>query len=142
MRQKIELLQFLVHAWNLIDQAFHIGDKVVPIVIDYVYFLTGLFRRGARISLSGFSHGGESVRDYIRLFCWPGTYPSKDGKINIRDVSELPLRTILFTAAKLAGSVTLCLANRSYMQYTLECLEPKVFNWCEVMLSSLKEQLR
>lgn len=27
------------------------------------------------------------------------------------------------------------------MQYALECLEPKVFNWCEVVLSSMKEQL-
>ena len=48
---------------------------------------------------------------------------------------------ILFTIAKLAGSVTLHLTNRSYMQYALECLEPKVFNWCEAVLSSLKEQL-
>ena len=27
------------------------------------------------------------------------------------------------------------------MQYALERLEPKVFNWCEVVLCSLKEQL-
>lgn len=41
MRQQIELLQFLVHAWDPIDQTFHIGDKMVPIMIDDVYFLTG-----------------------------------------------------------------------------------------------------
>lgn len=27
------------------------------------------------------------------------------------------------------------------MQYDLECLEPTLFNWCAVVLSSLKEQL-
>ena len=52
MRQQIELLQFLVHAWDPTDQVFHIRDKVVPITIDDIYFLTGLSRRGAPISLS------------------------------------------------------------------------------------------
>ena len=27
------------------------------------------------------------------------------------------------------------------MQYAFECLEPTLFNWCEAVLSSLKEQL-
>ena len=43
--------------------------------------------------------------------------------------------------AKLVGTVTLHVANRSYMQYALECLEPTVFNWFEVVLSQIKEQL-
>lgn len=41
----------------------------------------------------------------------------------------------------MADSMTLHLVNRSYMQYALECLEPKVFNWCEIVLSLWKEQL-
>jgi len=97
-------------------------------MIDDFYFLTGLSRRGAPISLSGSSCGGESVRDYVQEFYRPGTKPSKDRKIIIKDICDLPLRTILFTNAKLAGSVTLHLANRSYMQYALECLEPTLFN--------------
>lgn len=36
MRQQSKLLQFLVHAWDPMDQAFHIRDKVVPITIDDV----------------------------------------------------------------------------------------------------------
>jgi len=27
------------------------------------------------------------------------------------------------------------------MQYALECLESKVFNWCDAVLSMMKEQL-
>lgn len=81
------------------------------------------------------------MRYYIRQFCRRGTQPRKDGKINIRDVGDFPLRKILFTITKLVGIVILHLANRSYMQYALECLEPKVFNWCQVVLSLLKEQL-
>ena len=53
----------------------------------------------------------------------------------------MPLQTILFTITKLVGSVTLHVVNRSYMQYVLECLEPTMFNWCEAVLSFMKEQL-
>ena len=34
MRQQIELLQFLVRAWDLTDQTFHIRDNMVPITIE------------------------------------------------------------------------------------------------------------
>ena len=27
------------------------------------------------------------------------------------------------------------------MQYALECLEPKVFNWCDAVLPVMKEQM-
>lgn len=128
MRQQSELLQFVVHAWDPTDQDFHIRDKLIPISIDDVYFLTGLSRCGAPISLSGSPHGGESVRDYVRQFCRLGTQPSKDEKIIIKDILDFPLRKILFTNAKLASSETLHLANRSYMQYALECLEATLFN--------------
>ena len=48
---------------------------------------------------------------------------------------------ILLTIAKLAGSVTLHVANRSYMKYALECLEPTVFKWAEAVLFQMKEYL-
>ena len=114
---------------------------MVPITIEDVYFLTGLLRRGLPISLSGSIVGGEIVRDYVLQHCYPGAEPSKDGKINIRDVRDFPLRTILFTIAKLAGTVTLHVVNRSYMQYVLECMEPTVVNCSEAVLSQIKEQL-
>ena len=107
---------------------------MVPILVEDIYFLIGLSRRGLPISLSGSALGGETVRDYILQHCHPGTEPSKDGKINIRNVRDFPLRTILFTIAKLSGSATLHVANISYMKYALECLETIVFNWAEVVL--------
>ena len=141
MRQKINLLHYLLDAWDPTSQVFQIRGKFISLTIVDIYFLTDLSRRGAPISLSGSARGGESVRDYIRRYCREGSHPSKDGKINIRDVTDRSLRTILFTFARLAGSATLHVANRSYMQYALECLEPKVFNWCDAVLSVMKEQL-
>ena len=65
MRQQIEPLEFLVRAWDLAIQAFHIRKKVVPITVEDVYFLTGLSRRGLPISLSSSVLRGETVRDYV-----------------------------------------------------------------------------
>ena len=81
------------------------------------------------------------MRDYIHQYCREGFQLSRDGKINIRDVTDQSLRTILFTFARLASSSALHVASRSYMQYALECLEPKVFNWCDAVLPMMKEQL-
>ena len=106
-----------------------------------MYFIIGLSRRGFPISLTGSTVGGETVRDYVIQYCYPGFEPRKDGKINIRDVRDFPLRTILFMISKLASTVTLHVANRSYMHYALKCLEPTVFNSSEVVLSQIKEQL-
>ena len=55
-------------------------------------------------------------------------------------MSDLPLRTVLFTISKLSSSMTLNVANRSYMQYALECLEPTVLNYTEAVLFQMKEQ--
>ena len=66
MRKKINLLQYLLDAWDPTSQVFRIRGKSIPLTIVDIYFLTGLSRQGAPISLSGSAHGGESVRDYIR----------------------------------------------------------------------------
>ena len=118
---------------------FQIRGKSIPLTIVDIYFLTGLSRRGAPISLSDSARGGESVRDYIRRYCREGSQLSKDNKIIIRDVTDRSLRTILFTFGRMAGGAALHVANRSYMQYALECLELKVFNWCDAILFVMKE---
>ena len=141
MRQQINLLQYLLDAWDLTSQAFQIRGKSIPLTVEDIYFLIGLSRRSASISLSGSARGGESVRDYVRRYCREGSQPSKDGKIIIQDVTDRSLRTILFTFGRMAGSASLHVANRSYMQYALECLELKVFNWCDAILPVMKEQL-
>jgi hypothetical protein len=39
------------------------------------------------------------------------------------------------------GSAAPHMALQSYFQYALECMEPRVFNWCEGVLKSMKKQL-
>ena len=119
MRQQIELVEFLVRAWDPTIKAFHINNQVVPIRVEDVYFLTVLSRRGLSISLTGSTVGAATMRDYILQYCYPGAEPRKYEKINIGDVRYFPLRTIIFTIAKLAGTVILHIANISYRQYAL-----------------------
>jgi len=115
MRQQINLLQYWLDAWDPTSQVFHIRGKSIPLTVEDIYFLTGLSRRGAPVSLSSPSPGGDSVRDYVRRHCREGSQPGKDGKIIIRYVTDRSLRTILFTIGRMAGSASVHAANRSYM---------------------------
>lgn len=72
MRQKINLLQYLLDAWDLTNQVFQIRGKSIPLTVMDIYFLTSLSRRVSPLSLSSSAHGGESVRDYIRRYCREG----------------------------------------------------------------------
>ena len=66
MRQQITLLQYFLDAWDPINQVFQIRGKSIPLTAVDIYFLTGLSRWGAPISLSGLARGSDSVRDYVR----------------------------------------------------------------------------
>ena len=88
MRQQINLLQYFLNAWDHIDQVFQIRGKFIPFMVEDIYFFTGLSRCGSPLSLSGFARGGESMKDYFCQFCRDGSQPSRDGKINIQDVTN------------------------------------------------------
>jgi hypothetical protein len=80
------------------------------------------------------------MSEYIRRHCEPDVEKRK-GKVAIRGVRDLTVRTILFTVAQMAGSASLHMTLKIYFQYDIECLEPRVFNWCDGVLRSMKTQL-
>ena len=45
MRQQINLLQYLLDAWDPINQVFQIRGKSIPLTTVDIYFLTSLSRR-------------------------------------------------------------------------------------------------
>ena len=53
MKAQVELMTWLVNAWEVQDQCFIIGDHRLEIELKDIYFLTGLSRRGENISLFG-----------------------------------------------------------------------------------------
>jgi len=83
MRQQINFLQYFLDAWDPTNQMFWIRGKSIPMIVEDIYFLTGLSRHGTPLPLSGSTRGGESVRDYIRQFYRDGSHPRRDGKISV-----------------------------------------------------------
>jgi hypothetical protein len=59
----------------------------------------------------------------------------------IKDVRDLPLRSILFSIINLVGSTSAHLASRSQMAYYLQCVEPTLFNWSTAFLHNVKDQI-
>jgi hypothetical protein len=140
MRAQLRLLEYLVHMWDVNQQVFHVGVHVLSLDIEDIYFLTGLSHRGAHVTLTGGRGGGLPMSEYIHRHCEPEAERRK-GKVAIRGVQDLTLRTILFTIAWMAGSASPHMALQSYFQYAIECTEPRVFNWCDGVLRSMKTQL-
>jgi hypothetical protein len=81
--------------------------------INEIYFLTGLSRRGSWVPLSGSKGGGEPMDYYVAHHCVPGI-KKHSGKVSIKDVQDLPLRTILNTITWMVGSVTPHMALQSH----------------------------
>jgi hypothetical protein len=61
------------------------------------------------------------------------------GRIAIKDIRDLPLRSILFSITSIAGSTSSHLVSRSQVAYGLQCLEPTLFNWSAGFLHNVKE---
>jgi hypothetical protein len=65
----------------------------------------GLSRRGSHVTLTGNRGRGLPMSEYVRRYCEPGAKRRK-GKVSIMYVQDLPLWTILFTIAWIAGSAS------------------------------------
>jgi hypothetical protein len=140
MRAQLRLLEYLVHMWDVNKQTFHVGVHTLTIDIEDIYFLIGLSHYGSWVTLTGSRGGGEPMNYYISHHCVLGT-KKHSGKVSIRDVQYFPLQTILYTITCMEGSVTPHMALQSHFHYALECMEPRVFNWCEGVLKIMKKQL-
>jgi len=141
MRRQVELLDRLVHMWDPDLQVFQVGAHTLEIDIEDIYFITGLSKRGAPVVMSGQRSDVEfSMDDYIRRYCAAGT-KKKAGRASILAVTDMPLRTILFTVMRVFGSLGAHADTKAQMNYAIECMEPRVFNWCEGLRTNLHSQL-
>ena len=112
----------------------------MTIEVEDIYFLTGLSRRGAPISLTGSSGGYITTQELINHHCIPGTRTSGN-KIQIKAVVDGPLRKILFTMQRVVGRQGVHQASRAHILYAIEAMAPTVFNCVEALLSIFKDQL-
>ena len=53
MKSEVLLLEHMIGLWDVAEQGFRIGTQLLTIELEYVYFLTGLSKRGVPISFTG-----------------------------------------------------------------------------------------
>jgi hypothetical protein len=140
MRAQVRLLEFLIRMWDPDQKIFNAGAHTLSINIEDIYFLIVLSRRGYHVSLTSSRGSGLTMSEYCNQYCVPEV-ERKKGKVAIWGVQDLTLHTILFTIARMARSVALHMALQSYFQYAIECTKPRVFNWADVVLRSIKRKL-
>jgi hypothetical protein len=140
MKKEVLLLEYMIGLWNDVEQAFQIGPQMLKIELEDVYFLTGLSKRGAPIILSGQWEVPVPAEVYVENHCIQGSR-LVGGRIVIKEVRDFPLRSILFSITNLAGSTSAHLASRSQMDYALQCMEPRLFNWSATFLHNVKDQI-
>ena len=124
--------------WDPDQEHFFVGVHILPIEIEDIYFLTDLSMKGIQEILFGARGGEGSLDDIIDQHCALGI-EAQSSKLKIHSIVNLPLRTMLYTIGKMTGTRSSHLTTRSYMLYTLQCMHPTIFNWCESMLVCLKK---
>lgn len=53
MRKQVGLMDRLVHMWDPDLKVFQVGNHVLEIEIEEIYFITGVSKRGALVLMSG-----------------------------------------------------------------------------------------
>jgi len=140
MHCQARLLEYLIGKWDPEIRAFLIGVHTLEIELEDLYFIMGLSKRGAPVVMSGHRNVEETTTDYISTHYVAGMSKTS-GKIPIKAVVNMPLCTIIFTIARTFGSTGSHHAMKAQMTYAIECTEPRVFNWCEGLLTNLRDQL-
>ena len=82
MRSQLRLLEYLVHMWDVNKQEFRVGVHTLTLDIEDIYFMTGLSRRGSRVTLTSSRGGGEPMDYYVSHHCVSGTEKC-NGKVAI-----------------------------------------------------------
>ena len=112
MRAQVDLLMWLVNRWNVQDQCFIIGGHRLEIELEDIYFLTGLSKRGEKISLFGTRPVGQTVTSLRQEFCNDQVDPW-DKWIDIKTIIRPELKLIAFIVVKLCGSASFHVATGS-----------------------------
>jgi len=101
--------------WEPDEKVFKVEVHDLALETDDIYFLTGLSRIRERLSLTIFRGGGENTENYISKHCVVGTRKSS-GKITLKNVRDISLRTVLFTITRIFGSAAPHLTTKYQMK--------------------------
>ena len=118
MKKEVLLLEHMIGLWNVAEQGFQMGTWILIIELEYVYFITGLSKRGAPIVLVRQQVLLAPVDEYLANHCVPGLR-LVDDRIAIKDIRDLSLWSIMFSITSIVGSMSAHLVSRSQVAYGL-----------------------
>ena len=86
------LLEHFISYWDYDFRYFDLEGEISKIVVEDMYFIMGLSRRGMPMNLEGTSRGGDpmSVQDYVDTYCTPRSR-KKGSCIMIIYITNFPL---------------------------------------------------
>lgn len=96
-----------------------IGGHRLEIESEDIYLLTGLSKRGEKLSLFETRPSGQSIAS-LRLEFYDDQADLKDKWIDIITIIHPELKVIAFTVTRLCGSETLHVATRPQMQMVVD----------------------
>ena len=118
MKAHVRLLEYIIDMWDPDQENFVVGVQILPIEIEEIYFLTIFSMWGKPVVLSGAWKGEGSLDDIINKHC-SLDIESQSGKLTIRSLVDLSLRTVVYTISIVAGTRDAHLTGRSHMLYSL-----------------------
>jgi hypothetical protein len=119
-------------------EAFNLDGKSWRIEVDDIYFISGLSHRGEVVKLKSWgARGGTHIEDYITTHCVVGI--DKVGiQLPIMVIENLILNIVVLVLTWILRFDFLHQESRPLMFYAVECLRPKIYDWCTSLLANLK----
>ena len=140
MRSNVQLLEFFIGYWDDELGDFELQGKILEVDLEYIYFIMGLSRQGTLFNLKGTGRGDDpmSVQDYVKTYYIPGSQ-KKGSCLTFVHITNFPLKVLISTIVRVAGSSSLHLATWNQMRIVVECLQGTVFDWCSGIIPIMKK---
>ena len=61
MRANVRLLENLISYWDHDLSAFDLQGEILEVTVEYMWFITGLYRRDIPMNLKGTGRGGDPM---------------------------------------------------------------------------------
>ena len=92
MRANVHLLEHLIDYWDHGLSVFYVQGEILEIIVEDMYFIMRLSRRGMPVNLEGTVRVGDpmSVQDYVNTYCTSGSQ-NKGSCIPIVNITSFPL---------------------------------------------------
>jgi len=141
IRAQPDLLELLIHSWNLTDRKFIIWGKDIEFDATDIYFFTGLSRHGEKLILEGQWVTKETLDMLIARVCLGTRKSTTNGKLQIPTVEDLTLHSALFMVMRTVSSQAQHEATKTNLQLGIDFLNPTMYNCAKAVVVNMKRKL-